>query len=412
MMNMKKLALLPIALLTGCAATNQISDNFYQPSGKLNGAADVTIGMLQDPALKTDKIVVDGGFKCTIDVSVLDRVLQREMLTVFKDVRLIDTNNQCKDCDAFMVYALRPLTHDNVGNYSIVIDADFLGKDKKTSLARISIPYRGHTSGAIGVAATAGALTGATFGLLAPIALPATAIANCSVLKDEAEKALSHILPMLSNEVSRHPNLSENAIKGTSLGEDYSAQNNSRQQLRVNTKYKKYLSATVVITTDKGQGSGFFVRDNLILTNHHVVGRNAVVNIRLVDGRKVSGRVIASDSRLDLAAVRVDDVDAPILRFDDDPAQGDALILVGAPQGFKWSVTRGILSAHRIFDGITLIQTDTATSPGNSGGPLISLETGRVVGVITSKWTEKHSENLNFAVSARDAMNFLTRVNH
>ena len=409
---MKKLVLLPLAFLTGCAATNQISDNFYQPSGKLNGTADVKIGLLQDPALRTDKIVVDGGFKCTIDVSSLDVVMQREMRTIFKDVHLLNEDAQCKDCDAFMLYALRPLTHDNVGNYSIVIDAEFLAKDKKTSLAKISIPYRGHTSGAIGTAAVSGALIGATMGLLTPIALPATAIANCNVLTEEAQKALSHILPMLSNEASRHPNLSEASIKGTSFDREYVPQTKDKKEVRVNTKYKKYLNATVVITTGDGQGSGFFVKDNLILTNQHVVGRNEIVTIHFADGSKSPGKVIAIDSRLDLAAVVVNESDAPILRFDDDPAQGDSLILVGAPFGLKWTVTRGILSASRLVDGVEHIQTDTPTSPGNSGGPLISLETGRVVGVITWKIGKKQSENLNFAVSAREAAGFLSRINY
>jgi len=78
------------------------------------------------------------------------------------------------------------------------------------------------------------------------------------------------------------------------------------------------------------------------------------------------------------------------------------VLAIGTPEGFDWSITKGIVSAWRPSANCTLIQTDTAINRGNSGGPLISLKTGKVVGVNTLAFKKHIAEGLNFAVSSQD----------
>jgi serine protease Do len=69
-----------------------------------------------------------------------------------------------------------------------------------------------------------------------------------------------------------------------------------------------------------------------------------------------------------------------------------------------WSVARGIVSALRIDKGTRVIQTDTAINHGNSGGPLIDITTGIVIGVNTSGFDKSTSEGLNFAVASEEVL--------
>jgi len=81
---------------------------------------------------------------------------------------------------------------------------------------------------------------------------------------------------------------------------------------------------------------------------------------------------------------------------------GNDVIAIGTPVGLDWSVSRGIVSAVRIDGSRRLIQTDAAVNQGNSGGPLIELASGYVVGVNTIVIRKDIAEGLNFAVSSQD----------
>lgn len=86
------------------------------------------------------------------------------------------------------------------------------------------------------------------------------------------------------------------------------------------------------------------------------------------------------------------------------------MVAIGAPKSIEWSVSQGILSAVRDNNGVDTLQTDAAINGGNSGGPLISLDSGRVLGI--NSWArggsaEEHVENLNFAISAYEAQRTL-----
>jgi serine protease Do len=137
-----------------------------------------------------------------------------------------------------------------------------------------------------------------------------------------------------------------------------------------------------------GFGSGFIVDPKgVVMTNFHVVDGADEVTVELNDGRKFTSRDIKSDSKTDLAIVRIHSKDPlPYLEFGDSDAMeiGDRVLAVGAPFGLTGTVTSGIISAKgrnlRMNMYEDFLQTDAAINPGNSGGPLINME-GKVIGI-------------------------------
>jgi len=140
-----------------------------------------------------------------------------------------------------------------------------------------------------------------------------------------------------------------------------------------------------------GQGSGFIIsKDGYVLTNSHVVGDADKVTVTLQDGRVFNAKKIASDSRSDVAVVKIDGDHLTALPLGDSDSlvAGEWVVAVGNPFGLSHTVTAGIVSAVGrssvgIADYEDFIQTDAAINPGNSGGPLIDLE-GKVVGMNTA----------------------------
>ncbi|VWC66201.1 peptidase S1 [Burkholderia lata] len=134
-------------------------------------------------------------------------------------------------------------------------------------------------------------------------------------------------------------------------------------------------------------GSGFIVsEDGVILTNRHVVGDAVAIDVKLTDKRQFKGRVIGSDPVSDVAVIRIDAHNLPVVATG-DPARtevGDWVMAIGSPYGFANTVTQGIVSAKsRSLPGeraIPFIQTDVPINPGNSGGPLFDLG-GRVIAI-------------------------------
>jgi serine protease Do len=139
----------------------------------------------------------------------------------------------------------------------------------------------------------------------------------------------------------------------------------------------------------RGEGSGFIVSpDGYILTNAHVVNEADQVTVKLTDRREYTAKVIGLDKRTDVAVLKIEAKDLPVVRIG-DPAKlrpGEWVIAIGSPFGFDNSVTAGIVSATaRSLPGeegnyVPFIQTDVAVNPGNSGGPLFNLS-GEVVGI-------------------------------
>ena len=136
-----------------------------------------------------------------------------------------------------------------------------------------------------------------------------------------------------------------------------------------------------------GFGSGFILSDDgYIVTNAHVVKDAAEITVSLPDRREYEATLIGSDVRTDLALLKVNASDLPVLELgnSDDLNVGQWVLAIGSPFGFEYTATQGIVSAlsRSLPDGnyVPFIQTDVAVNPGNSGGPLFNLD-GEVVGV-------------------------------
>ena len=137
-------------------------------------------------------------------------------------------------------------------------------------------------------------------------------------------------------------------------------------------------------------GSGFIIsKDGYVLTNYHVVEQADSVKVRLSDRRELDATIVGSDQRSDLALLKVDGKDLPVVRLGKSETLkvGEWVLAIGSPFGFDYSVTAGIVSAKgrslptaNNENYVPYIQTDVAINPGNSGGPLFNLA-GEVVGI-------------------------------
>ena len=146
----------------------------------------------------------------------------------------------------------------------------------------------------------------------------------------------------------------------------------------------KILAAVATVESGIGSGSAFYVsQQGYLLTNKHVVGDDKFVRVKLASGRSLVGEVIRVDKVRDVALLHTDPVaDEALALRPDAPAIGEVVYAVGSPfgQSLSGTVTRGVLSARRVFEGVPFLQSDVAVNPGNSGGPLMDAN-GRVIGI-------------------------------
>ena len=155
-------------------------------------------------------------------------------------------------------------------------------------------------------------------------------------------------------------------------------------------------------------GSGVIVRaDGYILTNNHVIAQAEHIVVALQDGRRAEAKVIGTDPDTDLAVIKIDLNNLPVLPFKLSGNEvGDVVLAIGNPFGVGQTVTQGIISATRRSDlGINtyedFVQTDAAINPGNSGGALIDVA-GNLIGVNTAIFSQSGgSLGIGFAIPAR-----------
>lgn len=166
---------------------------------------------------------------------------------------------------------------------------------------------------------------------------------------------------------------------------------------------KAFPSVVELLTADASgdldrQGSGFFVRDNLIATNYHVIKDASVVHARIVGQKNffTLTRNVWIDADNDLALIEVTGLQGRPLRIGNSNSirVGDEIYVVGNPKGLDGTFSHGIVSALRARD---YIQITAPISHGSSGGPVLN-KACEVIGVATS--TIEEGQNLNFAVSA------------
>ncbi|MBN2097389.1 MAG: DegQ family serine endoprotease [Candidatus Omnitrophica bacterium] len=175
----------------------------------------------------------------------------------------------------------------------------------------------------------------------------------------------------------------------------------------------------------KGLGSGFIIdEEGYILTNQHVVENADKITVTLPDGRRFDAELKGSDSRSDLAVIKIEAKHLPVLKLgnSDQVKIGQWAIAVGNPFGFavgsaEPTVTAGIISAlNRSLpqtyqrNYTDLIQTDAAINPGNSGGPLVNIK-GEVIGINVAIFSPSGGNiGIGFAIPVNTANDILARL--
>ncbi|MCI1944600.1 S1C family serine protease [Clostridium luticellarii] len=168
---------------------------------------------------------------------------------------------------------------------------------------------------------------------------------------------------------------------------------------------------------DLESGSGIIIDSNgYIVTNYHVIQGADKVMVKLSSGKILNASVAGVDERSDLALIKVDAKNLPVVRLGDSSKVkvGDTAIAIGNSLGgeFPGSVTKGIISAlnRKIeYNGVIykVIQTDAAMNPGNSGGPLCNIQ-GDVIGINSLKLgTDSNIEGIGFAITINEAKDII-----
>ena len=184
------------------------------------------------------------------------------------------------------------------------------------------------------------------------------------------------------------------------------------------------VSIAIETPDEQGSGSGFVIRpDGYILTNNHVAAPAAdggSLRVFFENGDSADAEIVGRNSAYDLAVLKIDADNLPVVRLGDSDAVtvGDLAVAIGAPLGLQGTVTAGIISSldRPVTAGgqgemayINALQTDAAINPGNSGGPLLN-SAGQVIGVNSAIATlaptftgEAGSIGLGFAIPVNSA---------
>ncbi|NOY17175.1 MAG: Do family serine endopeptidase [Gammaproteobacteria bacterium] len=165
-------------------------------------------------------------------------------------------------------------------------------------------------------------------------------------------------------------------------------------------------------------GSGVIINpDGYVLTNNHVIQGADTIHVSLKDGRSSIAKVIGTDPETDIALLKIDLDNLPVITIGDSEELeiGDVVLAIGNPFGVGQTVTMGIVSATgRTQLGINtfenFIQTDAAINPGNSGGALVDAY-GRLIGINTAIFSRSGgSQGVGFAIPSKMAKNIMRQL--
>ncbi len=218
---------------------------------------------------------------------------------------------------------------------------------------------------------------------------------------------------IITNEISV---VTSDTITG-SLGEGSGVTDNIYENVA-----KTVVEINVTLPTGMSAGSGvMFAKDTnadvaqnkytYIITNHHVIEDGTKIKVLLRDGTEYNAKLVGSDPKTDIGVIKVEALDLPLAVVGSSNLLkvGDVAIAVGNPLGsLGGTVTQGIISAldrDITIDGLsmTLIQTDAAVSPGNSGGGLFTAD-GKLIGIVNAKSSGTGVEGIGFAIPTIKAM--------
>ncbi len=173
------------------------------------------------------------------------------------------------------------------------------------------------------------------------------------------------------------------------------------------------VSITVYSDYGMGGGTGFIVdKSGTVFTNQHVIGDSTSISVKLKNGKWASKvELLIADKEQDLAVLKIttdEDLDIVTLGDSELVEVGERAISIGNPLGLEHTLTDGLVSARRTYEGKKMIQMSTPVSPGNSGGPLFNLR-GEVIGISTAQLgSYRRGQNLNLAIPINQAKSMLS----
>lgn len=168
------------------------------------------------------------------------------------------------------------------------------------------------------------------------------------------------------------------------------------------TSLLESLDATILVSTLYGQGSGFFIDSNHIVTNQHVVENSVVAMGTSSDGKHFSLLVVKSNKDSDLAILRSNyqsDHSLDLFQLTDSSVIGSEAFAIGTPYSSELinTLSGGIVSGKRSIENFEILQVDAPINPGNSGGPLVNSK-GELLGVVVAKIAGLSEEGIGFAI--------------
>ena len=209
--------------------------------------------------------------------------------------------------------------------------------------------------------------------------------------------------------------------KAQNLSKIYQDINSSVVVINIINVSRESAGENIEVVTEESQGSGVLIgEEGLIWTAAHVVQSAEAVQIEFLDGDIYEGTVISSVAQADVALVKIEgdfqlkNKKVAQIGDSDNVSIGDDVFVLGAPHGFKQSLSRGILSGRFLpehlsnnFVKIEFLQTDASINPGNSGGPMFNMS-GEVIGIASRIYSNSGGfEGIGFAMSSNVANKLL-----
>ena len=209
--------------------------------------------------------------------------------------------------------------------------------------------------------------------------------------------------------------------RSQSLSTLYKEVNSSVVVINTISVEREGTGGNIQLVTTEALGSGVLIdKEGLIWTASHVVQSTEVVEVEFLDGDTYEADVISSNPQADVALMkirgdfRLRNKKVAIIGDSDKMLIGEDVFVLGAPHGFKQSLSRGIVSGRfrpehlsNNFISIEFLQTDAAINPGNSGGPMFNMR-GEVVGIASSIYTNSGGfEGIGFVISSNVARKLL-----
>ena len=200
----------------------------------------------------------------------------------------------------------------------------------------------------------------------------------------------------------------------------FSSRKNNNKKVASLTRNNNYqtldprFDSVVIVKTEKGLGSGFYISKDEIITNYHVIEKASNIVVEDKNKKRSSAVVIKKDLKRDLALLKTNSEGKSVSFYSGSIQQGSEVDALGHPKGRKFSISKGIISSIREENSVysatgqanvLYIQTDAAINPGNSGGALFLKN--KVVGVNTQGLSKKKTEGMNFAIHFSEVLEFL-----